>query len=346
MFFNAVYYPNWHVYKQLPPSALNFDVISHAFYAFAHVKHDGTVHLSDEWADAQIDVDGTTGCLRSFAQLKEKYTILRVVLSVGGGGKGSEPFAHVAHHEETRHTFARTAKDLVTEYGLDGIDIDWEHPNSTQQGHDYVSLLQTLRTYMPAPIYTLTTALPAGQWALQHIPLARAAQHLDLINVMTYDFSGPWVPTAEHHAQLYAPRKPHSAHCGVSCQSAVSYFTSQGVSPKKLLLGVPAYGRSFLGAKGPGHSYRGHAGDEGTFLYKDLPRPGTKERVDDKTGAAYCVGGDGGFVSYDNAATVRQKAGFVKAEGLAGMFYWTGTGDDMDDKERSLVFNGYVGMHN
>lgn len=122
MYFNGIYYPNWHIYKGLPPSSLKFDVISHAFYAFAHVKEDGTVFLSDEWADSQMEVDGTQGCLRSFADLKKKYSVLRVVLSVGGGGAASEPFPAAASTDETRERFAHTAKELVTSYGLDGID--------------------------------------------------------------------------------------------------------------------------------------------------------------------------------------------------------------------------------
>jgi chitinase len=35
MYFNGVYYPNWRIYKNQPPSSLNLDVISHVFYAFA-----------------------------------------------------------------------------------------------------------------------------------------------------------------------------------------------------------------------------------------------------------------------------------------------------------------------
>lgn len=35
MYFNAVYYPNWRIYRDQPPVSLNFDVISHVFYAFA-----------------------------------------------------------------------------------------------------------------------------------------------------------------------------------------------------------------------------------------------------------------------------------------------------------------------
>lgn len=84
--------------------------------------------MSDEWADAQIDVPGaddipaTKGCLNSFALLKRKYTRLRVVLSVGGGGKGSEPFAGVARDPARRERFAQSSLALVQQFGIDGID--------------------------------------------------------------------------------------------------------------------------------------------------------------------------------------------------------------------------------
>lgn len=352
MYFNAVYYPNWRIYRNQTPASLNYDVISHVFYAFAWVKPDGTVYLSDEWADAQIQVPGaegipeTTGCLNSFAAIKRRYNRLRVVLSVGGGGKGSEPFAEVARHQPSRDRFAQTALGIVQQFGIDGIDIDWEHPSDSQQGSDYIQLLATLRAYLPAPQYTLTTALPAGEWALQHINLAHAAHYLDLINLMSYDFSGSWVKKCGHHAQLFTPHIPHSPDAAISCHSAVSYMIRQGVPQNKILLGVPAYGRSFTGTKGVGHSYSGHAGEEGTFEYQDLPRPGATEYVDEQIGAAYCVGGDGGFVTYDTPRTVQMKANYVRQNGLAGLFYWTGTGDVSGHtrKDRSLVYNGFLGL--
>jgi chitinase len=68
------------------------------------------------------DVPETKGCLHSFALLKKKYTKLRVVLSVGGGGKGSEPFAEVARHQASRDRFAQSALALVQQFGIDGID--------------------------------------------------------------------------------------------------------------------------------------------------------------------------------------------------------------------------------
>ncbi len=34
-FVNAVYYPNWRVYKGQTPNNLNLESVSHVFYAFA-----------------------------------------------------------------------------------------------------------------------------------------------------------------------------------------------------------------------------------------------------------------------------------------------------------------------
>lgn len=35
IYFNAVYYPSWRIYKKQPPSSLKLGFVSHVFYAFA-----------------------------------------------------------------------------------------------------------------------------------------------------------------------------------------------------------------------------------------------------------------------------------------------------------------------
>ena len=117
----------------------------------------------------------------------------------------------------------------------------------------------------------------------------------------------------------------------------------QKVPAKQILLGIPVYGRSFLGTTRPGQHHSGHAGEEGTFEYRDLPRPGTTEHYDLDAAAAYCVGGDGGFVSYDNPQSVDTKARFAKALGMGGLFYWTATADASGS--RSLIETGFNTLH-
>ena len=304
-----------------------------------------------------MPVDGTNGCLRAFTQLKQQYSKMKVILSIGGGGKGSDNFALVAGSRSRTETFCRTARELVDMFGLDGVDsmllrylpsphsyipeltqpVDWEHPSNATEGTNYIHLLSALRAFFPPP-YVLATCLPGSEWALQNIDLSKAARYLDLLNIMAYDFSGPWTSTSGHHAQLNSTSKSP-----ISGQTAVSYVLNQGVPHQKLLLGVPAYGRSFLGCSKPGQSHSGCGGEDGVFDYKDLPRPGAKEGVDEKAGAAFCVGGDGGFVSYDTAKTVQMKARFVVGQRLGGLFYWHIASDARGD--RSLLEMGFRTLH-
>ena len=77
-------------------------------------------------------VDGTNGCLNALNALKQHQPHLKVILSIGGGGPGSAPFAEVASNRTTRDTFAISARALVDEYGLDGIDSTSNFPHYPQ----------------------------------------------------------------------------------------------------------------------------------------------------------------------------------------------------------------------
>lgn len=191
------------------------------------------------------------------------------------------------------------------------ITVAWEYPSDSEQGHDFLALLAAIRIHLPADRFVLTTALPAIKQVLQFIDLRSTAEYVDFLNLMAYDFFDHCSPKSGHHAQLYALNRDE-----MSVASGVGYVISKEFPPKKVLLGIPVYGRSFLQAAGPGQSFEGGGGEGGTFAYNELPRPGCKEIVDKRHIAAQCVGGDGGFVTYDNPETVGAKAAFCKQKGL------------------------------
>jgi chitinase len=216
--------------------------------------------------------------------------------------------------------------------------VDWEHPEAGEQSLHYIHLLADLRNRLPVPRYLLTTALPAGEWVLAKINLREAARYLDLLNLMAYDFCGDWEPRISgHQAQLLAPKGGGHSH------AAIKYAVSQGFQAEKIILGCPAYGWAFLGCTDINQPSRACGGDGGTFDYRDLPRPGTEEQVDREAVAAFCVGGDGGFVTYDNPETVQAKAKYAKSNGLGGLFFWHGTADAQGS--RSLVYASYTELH-
>lgn len=76
------------------------------------------------------------------------------------------------------------------------------------------------------------------------------------------------------------------------------------------------YGRSFISSASPGDQYYSNGGDDGIFEYNALSRLGTHEIVDTAQCAAMCVGGDGGFVTYDNPETVVMKGRYCREKDL------------------------------
>ena len=265
--------------------------------------------------------------------LKKKHPHLHVVLSIGGDA-AAEAYPVVAANAAFRNHFARTALGLVEACGLDGIDrefscgwwillpvliqgsplllVVWKYPKNAKQGQDFLALLAAVRTCLTEDRFIVTAALPASPSILKFIGLEAAARHLDHVNLIAYDLCGYWSRQTGHHAQLYAMNKED-----ISGSAGVRFMISRGLPAKKILLGIPTHGRSFLSAAGPGQSFRGGGGDAGAFPYNQLPRPGSKEVVDKRYVAAQCLGGDGGFVTYDNADTVKTKAEFAKQKGLA-----------------------------
>lgn len=308
--------------------------------------------------------DGTQGCLRYFSQRKTVHDGLKLILSVGGAN-GSGNFAAVASDTQKTTTFIQSAKALVAEHNLDGFDsmlqpllislffrleaniyffvVDWEHPTNPQEGELYATLIERMRAAFPAPRYTLTTALSAGTWVLRNIKLSRVIRSLDFINLMTYDFAGPWCPKSGHHAQLFTPDSPHDENATLSCQSALQYLHSMRVPMKKVLLGIPVYGRSFPGTTSIGQTPTSGA-EHQEFDYCNLPLPGTEEQEDDRVGAGYCVDENAGFISYDTPRIVQQKARFARTRNMGGLFYWHAASDG--DGPRNLVHAGYNALWN
>lgn len=260
--------------------------------------------------------------------LKQKHPHLRVVLSIGGA-QASQVFPTVAASAVLRDNFARSARGLVEASGLDGIDsmdsnptptsserlristnkmlprnraVAWQYPTDSLQGANLLALLAAVRLYLPEEQYLLAAALPAARSVLGTIDLQRAAVYLDVLNLMAYDLSGS---RSGHHAQLYPSSSKEDESSSAS--GAVSYLLNRGFPGRKILLGIPVFGRRGTSSGG---------GSDGRVDYRHLPRKGTKEQVDKRACAAYCVGGGSGFVSYDNPETVKTKAAFVKQKGL------------------------------
>lgn len=221
--------------------------------------------------------------------------------------------------------------------------VDWEHPSTDEEGHNFVKLLESARNMLPRRKYLLSAALPVGQYTLKHIDLHAAGRQLDMLNLMGYDFMGAWTDVSGHHAQLYPPgRNPDEVYPTLrkSVSGGVDYLVSRGFPAHKIIVGIPSYARFFPKATGPGQPFSARAGE---MDYSDMDEAWVANaKVDCEAATASYVDGDEderGFVSFDVPATVVAKARYVRSHGLGGLFYWTGVNDR--DGNASLVAAGY-----
>lgn len=127
---------------------------SHILYAFADINPEsGEVFLSDKWADQDIHYPGDSwndqgtnlyGNFKAIYNLKKKHRHLKVLLSIGGWTY-SPKFHNMITSKSHRETFASSAIKLLEDYGLDGLDVDYEYPQNDAQAEGYVELLKTMR---------------------------------------------------------------------------------------------------------------------------------------------------------------------------------------------------------
>ncbi len=164
---------------------------------------------------------------------KHKNPALKTLLAIGGWEFSRTPlWQEMVRDPAKREIFAASAVETMLRYGFDGIDIDWEYPNYPEDrgsvatdGRDFAETLTLIREKLNAhgssvgEHYLLTIASAGAPYALKGYlaHMDRIARALDFVNVMLYDFSGPWDTgrrasrRAQFHANLYADtfREPY-----------------------------------------------------------------------------------------------------------------------------------------
>ena len=291
--------------------------MTHINYAFGHVN--------DTFDGVRVD---NPQRLKDMVALKNVNPDLKVMLSVGGWGSGR--FSEMAMDRKLRRSFADDCLRVVEEFGLDGIDIDWEYPTSSAAGISYspedtgnfTMLMKDLRQVLGDGLL-LTFASAASA---EYVDFTAVEPYVDFVNIMAYDMA----TAPKHHSALYESE----ISGGMTSDKAARAHLAAGMPAHKLVLGMPFYGRG-----------SGRYADFNDFkdIKKDIE---AYEIWDEKAQVPYIADTDGTLiVGYDNPRSLKIKCGYIKANGLRGAMYWDYDGDDADGTLRKTVAREILGRY-
>lgn len=206
-------------------ASLNFQAVDMILLAFTGLNADGT--LDHTYGNADV--------YRPFLIPQAHAQSRSVIMSVVGA------FETVTASAALRATAATNIANALETYGYDGVDFDWEWPDTAAERANFTSFMQAVHATVKSrhQDYIVMFVQGPGFW-LAGTDWAAVEPYSDFCFCIVYDWKNP----------ANGPiRKPGSVQfLGLSGGSieaagkgAIDYITSRGFPASKLIVGFPFY---------------------------------------------------------------------------------------------------------
>ena len=206
-----------------------------------------------------------------------------------------------------------------------------------------------MRKELPSPRYLLSMAIPGDPSRPDQgsYDLIALSQILDFINVMTYDFHGPWSSHAGHNSPLFLnPKDPGHNHD--SLKASIDVFVDNfHVPPEKLNIGTGFYGYEFTTVHDLWDkcdcAKTTFSRSYGTYIKPRINQMGWKRYFDEAAQAPYLLResrSEPGFITYDDPESTARKVEYaLGTRGVGGFFTWAlgGHFNDYDGHSQDLM---------
>lgn len=269
---------------------------------------------------------------------------VQVLASLGGWG-WDEQFRAIAASPEAEQRYVAAVLTLVDEFDYDGIDFDWEYPDTEAEVAGFERMTRRFRAGVDAigkrkdrPM-RITMAASSNAGTLRWLKTEFLVETMDWINVMTYDYTGDWVSYAGHQSPLFGSSKQPGEPKRSTAATLEHLLNNRKIPADRLALGIPLYGRGFPVGE-PYASTKGVAKRRLPGDYRNLaalPAEGWTRTWDDETKNPWLTAPDrSAVIGYDDADSVALKAEWANRHGLRGVFFWQVAGDRMPDGSHPL----------
>ncbi|TXH22871.1 MAG: glycoside hydrolase family 18 protein [Chitinophagaceae bacterium] len=293
----------------IAPPKLGFSVVGY-FPSYRTVKEYDDVFFKRctiiNYAFSNVNTAGTLDAVNQLkfdsVYNKAKANGAKVFMSV----VGADNFKAMATTAVGRNNFIKSVLQKVRQYKLDGVDIDWEYPK-TSDGSDisFAALMKELSDSLHVDgKYYLSAAITPGKYAgsIRDGIKNEVFNYTDFFNVMIYDDFNTTVPYKHHSDMSFY-------------DLCLNYWiNTRGMPKEKFIAGIPLYGRP------------SGITQSGTVLsYKTILALGGNPVSDS---AVVSAGGFNNYTIYYNGQnTVKNKA--IKAQQNAnGIMFWEIGQDD------------------
>jgi chitinase len=307
-------------------------------YPIEQIEWSGLTHLfigriipnSDGTLNTDLDI-GAEGTQLIDALVKDVHKHGKKAIAFIGGEGTHERWIDAAS-DANRSVFVENLVKLTQDYGFDGIDLDWEPVEETDQDN-ILQLVKALRGTLPDVILTF----PAGGSINANFPsdlsfYGQIAPYLDQLNLMTYGIAGNYQGWKSWHS---SPLYYRNQSTPSAIDTTVTRYIENGHVPaEKLGIGIGFFGTCWgTPVNAPEQELNGSSvlatDSEMSFsiimesYYADAARKwDATARVPylsfaTPTGPKQCT-----FISYDDQQSIAEKGKYVKAKRLGGAIIW------------------------
>lgn len=192
--------------------SVDFSTMSHIIYTSISVNSDGSLDIpEDEEEDileALVSKAGNAG--------------IEVGVSLGSGSDSN--FNTIAESSSLTSDFVSAVEDLLDDYNLDGVEINWTSIGDDDESENLEELLDELEEDLSST-YFISMRLPSGEYS--------SADNIENDMFSYIDFA---------NIEAFNSTNSDDLHSSMSdAEDAIAYWTSRCLIQNKLVLGVPFF---------------------------------------------------------------------------------------------------------